>query len=277
MSPHAYDRDMLGRFLRGSRRLPPVASAPTAASVFPSRAKWSAATYKPPPPPPPPPKADEKLVVLYPRQGQHTTSIEVKRRVLRSTPHMGAKRLKNMVRAHARKGNRNSFIADFESRLDRFLYRCNAVNSIFSARMLCGHEHVMVNGWVVNSSHWRLNPGDIVEPNRRKPGSVEVWKQKALRRLANNTFVLSKGDGDGRSRGGPRSREAPGITADFDALLRDGAAVHGSYRRLPPPKDAGASFDDADNGDAAAAGAAASPSPWPAARQAQRLPQGRNR
>jgi ribosomal protein S4 len=64
------------------------------------------------------------------------TTIEVKKRVLRSAPHMGAKNLKLMVRKHARKGNKNSFLADFESRLDRFLWRCNVVPSVFAARMV---------------------------------------------------------------------------------------------------------------------------------------------
>ena len=49
---------------------------------------------------------------------------------------MGGRRLKWLTRKHARKGNANSFIADFESRLDRVLYRCNAVPSIFAARMV---------------------------------------------------------------------------------------------------------------------------------------------
>ena len=58
------------------------------------RWKWSGATFRPPAPPPPPPTDKDRLVVLYPRQGSRQTSIEVKRRVLRSTPHIGGRRLK---------------------------------------------------------------------------------------------------------------------------------------------------------------------------------------
>ena len=103
-------------------------------------ARWSAATWKPPPALPPPPGLKDKLLLLFPRQGSRQTTIEVKRRILRSTPHMGGKRLKRMVRTHARRGNINSFIAELESRLDRVLYRCNATPSIFAARMVRERE-----------------------------------------------------------------------------------------------------------------------------------------
>ena len=63
---------------------------------------------------------------------------------------------------HARKGNSNSFVADFESRLDRVLYRCNAVPSIFAARMAIGHKHGMVNGKITNSTHYLMKPGDEI-------------------------------------------------------------------------------------------------------------------
>ena len=127
--------------LRRLAQLRVSAPSPLLAAPVRSLAKWTATTYTPPPPPPPPPSLKEKLVVLFPRQGSHQTSIEVKRRILRSTPHMGGTRLKRMVRKHARTGNINSFIADFESRLDRFLYRCNAVPSIFAARMVRKLSH----------------------------------------------------------------------------------------------------------------------------------------
>ena len=181
-----------------------TASAPSPSpSLLLRRSKWSSATYKPKPPPPPPPAPQAKMVVLFPRQTSHKTSLEVKKRVLRSVPHMGGKRLKRMVRLHARKGNRNSFIADFESRLDRFLYRTNAVNSTFAARMLIGHKHVMVNGKMVNSTHYILKPGDIVEPNKA-PQTLAVWKRMMARRLANNTFVIASRNGEDDRDGGRR-------------------------------------------------------------------------
>ena len=147
---------------------------------------------------------------------------------------MGGRRLKELVRKHARKGNMNSFIADFESRLDRVLYRCNAVPSIFAARMAIGHKHVLVNGRVANSTHTVLDPGDVVEP---RPGSLHIFKRMMRRRLANNNFVFQKD----AAPSPPKVAEAPvqsAVTADIEALLRDGAEVVASYRRLPPPRGA---------------------------------------
>lgn len=192
-------------------------------------------------------------------------SIEVKRRILLSTPHMGGKRLKRLVRLHARQGNMNSFIADLESRLDRFLYRCNAVPSIFAARAMCGHRHVMVNGKVCIKTHTVLEPGDIVEP---APNSMHIFKRLMKRRLANNTFVFRKEGGPPQPRKpfGPRA-----VNANREALLRDGALVARSYRRLPLPLDPMAVSEE--EGSRGAVGCAELSSEaaqaWPAARQAQ--------
>ena len=245
----------------------PLLRSSAAPQLLLRRTKWTASTYRPPKPPPEPPKPKERLVVLHPRQGSHMTTLEVKRRVLRSSPHMGAKRLKKMVRLHARQGNRNSFIADLESRLDRFLYRSNAVNSTFAARMLVGHRHVMVNGRIMNSTHYILKPGDIVEPSKG-PQSLGVWKRMMKRRLANNTFVIVRPDGTvigsptTRARAPERSERSKAVTADLDALLRDSALLRESYRRLPLPGGGAA-------GGGGGSSSLASGARWPAARQAE--------
>lgn len=255
---------MGGLLLRGDR----------AAALPQMRARWTAATFKAPPPPPPPPRPEEKLVMLFPRLGSHQTSIEVKRRVLRSTPHMGGTRLKRMVREHARKGNMNSFIADFESRIDRFLYRCNAVPSIFAARMVCGHRHVLLNGKICTSTHTLLKPGDIVEPTQR---ALPLFKQLMHRRLANNNFVLRKDRAPSTAKilKGP---VPPAISVDRTALFRDGAAIGASYRRLPPPRDSTAAAAAPSDGDSLSSSSvaeggeddeSASAQIWPAARQKQ--------
>lgn len=184
---------------------------------------------------PAPPRAgpQEKLTVLFPRAGSHQTSIEVKRRVLKSVPHMGGKRLKRMVREHARRGNIESFIGDFESRLDRVLYRSNLVPSIFAARHAIGHKHIMVNGKVVNSTHRLLKPGDIVEPIQRAD-SLAILKRMFRRRLANNTFVLKK-EGPAADRAAHASGARAAELEFTPDALRDGLALAESYRRLPPP------------------------------------------
>jgi ribosomal protein S4 len=262
---------MSGVFLSLRRSLAAPRALHNVCSNVLARSRWSAATFRPPAPPAPPPTATERFTVLFPRQGSFQASVEVKRRVLASTPHMGAKRLKRLVRMHGRLGNRNSFIADLESRLDRFLYRCNAVPSIFAARFACGHGHVMVNGRVVRQTHRILEPGDIVEP---APKSVDLFKRFMKRRLANNTFVFQK-DGAPPTL---RALEGPGrgaVKADRDALLRDGAAVADSYRRLPLPRDPStlgtAAADESGRSSHHSSSSSSSEvaQAWPAARQAQ--------
>ena len=105
-----------------------------------------------------------RLHVFFPRAGSYQASIEVKRRILAATPHMGGETLKRLSRRHSRKGTTNSFIAELESRLDRFIYRLNLVPSIFAARQMIGHRKIMVNGHVTNRSGLLLKPHDIVEP-----------------------------------------------------------------------------------------------------------------
>ncbi|EOD06886.1 hypothetical protein EMIHUDRAFT_249609 [Emiliania huxleyi CCMP1516] len=86
--------------------------------------------------------------------------MEVKKRILYATPHMGGNKLKKLARLHARKGTMDSFVADLESRLDRFIYRCNLVPSIFAARHVIGHKHILVNGFPTNRSSLLLKPID---------------------------------------------------------------------------------------------------------------------
>ena len=174
-----------------------------------------------------------------------------------------------LVRMHARKGNSNSFVADFESRLDRVLYRCNAVPSIFAARMAIGHKHVMVNGKITNSTHYLMKPGDVVEP---APGSLPLFERFLRRRLANNSFVFAK-DGQPSPQKQIAPPKTPTIQANFGQLLADGAAVAATYRRLPPPREAGGGGGGGGAAASASGGASATAAAplltWPAGRQAQ--------
>ena len=78
----------------------------------------------------------DRLILIFPRSTSWKTSLEVKKRILYQVPHMGSKQLKLMARKHSRHGTRDSFIGEFESRLDKFMYRCNMVTSIFAARQV---------------------------------------------------------------------------------------------------------------------------------------------
>lgn len=54
-----------------------------------------------------------------------------------------------------------------ERRLDITIFRCNFVPTIFAARQLINHGHVMVNGKRTNIPSYRLREGDIIELRER--------------------------------------------------------------------------------------------------------------
>ena len=63
-----------------------------------------------------------------------------------------------------RKGDTSqNLIGLLESRLDAVVYRAKFVPTVFSARQLVSHGHVMVNGVRCNIPSRRLNVGDVVE------------------------------------------------------------------------------------------------------------------
>ena len=49
-----------------------------------------------------------------------------------------------------------------ESRLDTVIYRANFVPTMFAARQFINHQHVEVNGKVLNVASYRLKLGDVV-------------------------------------------------------------------------------------------------------------------
>jgi len=64
-----------------------------------------------------------------------------------------------------------------ESRLDNVVYRMGIAPSRSAARQLVGHNHITVNGGVVNISSFTLKPGDVVAVRE---------KSKVLEVIANN-------------------------------------------------------------------------------------------
>jgi small subunit ribosomal protein S4 len=56
-----------------------------------------------------------------------------------------------------------AFIAMLESRLDAFVYRMKWASSIFAAKQMIKHKHIMVNGKVVSISSYLVKPNDEVK------------------------------------------------------------------------------------------------------------------
>lgn len=63
-----------------------------------------------------------------------------------------------------RKGDTGeNLVGLLESRLDAFIYRSCFAPTIFSARQIVNHGHVLVDGKRVNIPSYRLKPGQVVE------------------------------------------------------------------------------------------------------------------
>jgi small subunit ribosomal protein S4 len=73
-----------------------------------------------------------------------------------------------------------NLIGLLEIRLDAVVYRSNFVPTVFSARQLISHKHVMVNGKVVNIPSFRIKAGDIIEvreKSRKIPLVMEAMEK----------------------------------------------------------------------------------------------------
>ena len=66
--------------------------------------------------------------------------------------------------AARRKGDTSeNLVGLLESRLDAIVYRLNLAPSVFAARQMVSHKHVLVNGEAVTIASYRCIPGDTVE------------------------------------------------------------------------------------------------------------------
>ena len=84
--------------------------------------------------------------------------------------------------AMRRKGDTASnIIAQLESRLDTVVYRANFVPTVFAARQIVSHKHILVNGKTVNIPSYQVKVGDVVtlkQTAREIPMVVQVKNNK---------------------------------------------------------------------------------------------------
>lgn len=79
------------------------------------------------------------------------------------------------VEAARRKGDTSeNLVGLLESRLDSLLYRMNMARSMFAARQLINHKHVMVNGKVINIASYRCSPNDVIELREKSRAIPQV-------------------------------------------------------------------------------------------------------
>ena len=77
--------------------------------------------------------------------------------------------------AMRRKGDSGEILIQLlERRLDTVVYRMKFVPTVFAARQLVSHGHVLVNGKRVNIASYRLKDGDVIELREKAKKMVVV-------------------------------------------------------------------------------------------------------
>lgn len=91
--------------------------------------------------------------------------LNAKQRLKNHYGRINEKQFRNIfMLAQKMKGNTGeNFIGLLERRLDSVVYRMNIGSTIFAARQLVTHGHILVNGKRVNIPSQRLYEGDIIE------------------------------------------------------------------------------------------------------------------
>ncbi len=84
--------------------------------------------------------------------------------------------------AMRRRGDTASeIIAQLESRLDAIVYRANFVPTVFAARQIVSHGHILVNGKPVNIPSYQVRVGDVItlkEGARTIPMVIQAQNNK---------------------------------------------------------------------------------------------------
>jgi small subunit ribosomal protein S4 len=74
-----------------------------------------------------------------------------------------------------RKGDTGeNLIGLLETRLDAVIYRMGVVSSVFAARQMVNHGHVLVNGKRVNIASYSVNEGDEIELKEKSKQMTKV-------------------------------------------------------------------------------------------------------
>lgn len=77
--------------------------------------------------------------------------------------------------ASRKKGDTSeNLIAILESRLDMVVYRMKFAPTIFAARQLVNHNHILVNGKRVNIASYKIKPEDTVEIKDKSKGITYI-------------------------------------------------------------------------------------------------------
>lgn len=112
--------------------------------------------------------------------------------------------------ASRRSGNTGeNLIQLLESRLDNVVYRMAFAPTRRAARQLVGHQHILVNGEVVNIPSYRVKPGDVVSVRERSK-ALEVVQQSVTTRGSRFSWIeVNKNDLSGKFISMPERDQVP--------------------------------------------------------------------
>lgn len=98
------------------------------------------------------------------RKTVHGIQLQAKQK-LKGYYNITEKQFKNLyLKARQQKGNvTENFVGLLERRLDAVVYRLNLAPTIFAARQLVTHKHVLVNGKLLNIPSYLVTPNDVIE------------------------------------------------------------------------------------------------------------------
>lgn len=112
---------------------------------------------------------------LQRRLTTHGLHLQAKQK-LKTYYNMLEKQFKNLFKKSAKlRGDRaENFAGTLESRLDMIVFRANFAPTIFAAKQLVSHRHILVNGKKINLPSYLVKPGDVIEVNEKSKGMTPI-------------------------------------------------------------------------------------------------------
>nr|WVH37111.1 ribosomal protein S4 [Meteora sporadica] len=103
--------------------------------------------------------------------------------------------LKNNLNRRATTNKYGNLVLQLETRLQTIVYRMNIASSIYEARQIINHGHVLVNGNKNTSSSYQVRPGDIIELNPKSYKTIltkikqTLYRHKTIKSNVSTTKV----------------------------------------------------------------------------------------
>ena len=129
------------------------------------------------------------------------------------------KQLKRFIKLSKKEAKTNwidKLVCNLELRLDNVIFRLGLAPSIISARQLCTHKHILVNGKVVNIPSYILKKGQTLSLNPKSKENQIYLRAKDHPRMDTPEYLKKTGDDKGEVVTEPHLENIP---FNFDSGL----------------------------------------------------------